>query len=123
MVRLIVALCGVMRDLWREILTPSPADEKSYRFTVVAISHAMLGAVFSFLGLLFGFAYWVLKERKDLRRQGNLWDGLIDTAFVVIGTFYSGPIWWPISIMLLAGLGGVLKETLRRLKGDNVQLG
>lgn len=108
----------VVRDLWCEVLTPSPPDEKPYKFTVIAISHAMLGAVFSFAGLLFGFAYWFLKERDDLRRQGNLWDGLIDTAFVVIGTFYSGPIWWPISIMFSAGFLGVMRETVRRLHGQ-----
>lgn len=109
----------VIADLWREILTPSPPDEKPYKFALIAIGHAILGATFSFAGLLFGFAYWLIKERKDLRRNGSLMDGLIDTGFVLVGTQYSGPEWWPITIVLLAGFGGVLKETVRRLKTQN----
>lgn len=115
---LLRCLAGSARDLWKEILTPSPPDEPPYRFAVIWIGHAMLGAAFSFLGLVFAGIYWFAKERQDLRRKGNWADGVVDTGAVLLGTLYSGPIWWPISVLFLAGIGGVLNEALRRFKGN-----
>lgn len=111
-------LVASAQGLWKEILTPSPPDEPPYRFAVIWIGHAMLGAAFSFLGLVFAGLYWFAKERQDLRRKGNWVDGVVDTCAVLIGTLYAGPIWWPTSIMILAGVGGVLNEALRRFKGN-----
>lgn len=96
-------------SLLKAINTPSGKDESPYTFAVIAIGHAMLGAVFSWFGLIAAALYWFVKERKDLKRGGAWLDGLVDTFFVALGTFYVGPIWWPISVMLLAGLGAVIK--------------
>jgi hypothetical protein len=39
-------------------------------------------------------AYWLWKERGDMKRGGALRDGLEDTVGVWFGTYY-GPWWWP----------------------------
>ena len=98
-----------LKALWRSIVTPSSANETPYQFAVIAIGHAMLGAALSWGGFLIAVAYWVIKERGDLKRGGAWRDGLIDTGFVSLGLIYSGPIWWPVAVMVLAGVGALLK--------------
>jgi hypothetical protein len=105
-----------MLDLiWQEINTPTgqqgPLDA-AYRRAVVGIAHAMLGAAlvapFGWYGLgaALGIAlgYWLAKERGDLRRGGDLRDGLEDALMVSLGAFY-GPWWWP---AVMIGCGGYL---------------
>jgi hypothetical protein len=103
----------IMIDLiWREINTPSgltgPLDA-AYRRAVVGMGHALLGAAFSGvfggygLGAAFvlALAYWLAKERGDLRRGGDVRDGLEDALMVSLGAFY-GPWWWP-AVMVMCG--------------------
>lgn len=99
-----------LHALWREAMRPSGPSEHPYRFTVIAIGHAMLGAVLSWAGLIAAGIYWIVKEWRDLRRGGAWRDGLIDTAFVGLGTLYTGPLWWPVLVMLLAVTGAVLRQ-------------
>lgn len=87
-----------------EILTPSARDESAYDKSVIAIGHVMLGAALAaVLGvytaparLSLSVAYWLIKERGDLKRGGSWRDGLWDAAFVGFGGLY-GPWWWPVA--------------------------
>ena len=56
-------------------------------------------------------AYWLLKERGDLKRGGAVLDGLEDTAMVALGTYY-GPVWWP-PLMLACGGIVMISRVLR----------
>ena len=47
-------------------------------------------------------AYWLAKERGDLRRGGALWDGMEDAVMICVGTYY-GPWWWPLVVLACAG--------------------
>jgi len=102
---------------WKEIETPSNQVgpiAAAYRRATSAIGHALLGAsIASLLSQWWGaglvimqiavvLAYWTLKERGDLRRGGDLADGLEDAAMVGIGTFYVGPWEWPLVVLLAA---------------------
>ena len=49
-------------------------------------------------------AYWAAKELRDLRRGGNLWDGVVDAVGVGIGALYAGPWWWPFLALAFMGL-------------------
>ena len=53
-------------------------------------------------GLAVAVAYWLAKERGDLRRGGALWDGMEDAVMICIGTYY-GPWWWPLVVLACAG--------------------
>ena len=109
------AVVSTLDAIWREINTPSgqtgPLDA-AYRRAVIGMAHALLGAAFAGLlgwyGLgaayLLGLAYWLAKERGDLRRGGDVRDGLEDAVMVSLGTFY-GPWWWP---LVMIGCGGYL---------------
>lgn len=103
----------MMLDLiWQEINTPSgqsgPLDA-AYRRAVIGMAHALLGAAFAGLfgwyglgaALVMSTAYWLLKERGDLLRGGDVRDGLEDALMVSLGAWY-GPWWWPL-VMLLCG--------------------
>ncbi len=56
--------------------------------------------------LAIAVAYWLVKERGDLRRRGAVLDGLEDALMVCLGAFYTGPWWWPAAV--LAGAAGVM---------------
>lgn len=111
-----------LRSIWLDILTPSADDERPYNMLTTGISHAVLGAAASALLQplvpwfaavpLVALAYWLLKERRDLKLGGGRLDGFLDTCFVALGALYAGPAWWPLSILLL-GLG---KPYLMRLR-------
>ena len=102
--------------IYTQIETPSgqpgPLDAVYLR-TVTACGHAVLGAAFCAylgawglaLGLPLALAYWLAKERGDLRRGGGLWDGLEDTVMVALGAWY-GPQWWP--SMILGAMGYIM---------------
>jgi len=114
-----------LRRLLREILTPTDGDP--YPWAVVALGHVMLGALLQGLtgaagaGLRLGLAvvYAFAKERGDLRRGGTLRDGFIDSAFVAVGSFYTGDRWWPIAVMLTVSAGAWIKETRRTMPSAN----
>lgn len=107
-----------LRRLITSILTPSARAEDGYTWAVIGIGHVMLGAALQgLLGavgaaarLLITAGYWLAKERGDLKRGGSLRDGLVDAAFVGVGAFYSGPRWWPVAVMLVVGVGAVIRE-------------
>ena len=61
--------------------------------------------------LAIGIAYWVIKERGDLKRGGSWRDGLVDAGFVMYGALY-GPWWWPLGVFALVAVG----LTIRGLK-------
>lgn len=99
--------------IWREINTPTGQIgplSRAYARAMSGIGHAMLGAaaagVLGGWGIAFGLgvavAYWMAKERGDLRRGGAIWDGLEDATLVCIGTYY-GPWWWPLVVLACAG--------------------
>ena len=99
--------------IWRELETPTGQIgplSRAYNRAMSGLGHAMLGAaaagVFGGWGLFFGLwvasAYWVAKERGDLRRGGALWDGMEDAVLVCVGTYY-GPWWWPLVVLACAG--------------------
>ena len=114
-----------LRRLLAEILTPTDGDP--YLWAVIALGHVMLGAMLqSIVGaagaglrLALALAYWLSKERGDLRRGGPLRDGLIDSAFVAVGAFYNGDRWWPIAVMLTVTAGAWIKETRRTMPSAN----
>lgn len=99
-----------LRDLWAEMMRPSGADEPPYKWMVIGIAHAMLGAALSWGGLLVAAVYWWIKERGDLRRGGAWRDGLVDTGFVALGTLYAGPLWWPLAVLAAAGGAAAIRS-------------
>ena len=106
----------VINAIWAEILRPSGYD-RPYPSATSAIAHGVLGACvapFGWWGLStaisVALAYWLLKERGDLKRGAWL-DGLEDAAMVALGTYY-GPAWWP-PLMLACGLVVMISRVLR----------
>ena len=108
-------MVSTLDAIWAEINTPSGQQGPlgaAYLRAVVGMGHALLGAAFvAPLGLyglpaayLLGLVYWLAKERGDLRRGGDLRDGLEDAVMVSLGAFY-GPWWWP---AVMIGCGGYL---------------
>jgi hypothetical protein len=105
-----------MLDLiWQEINTPTGQQgplSAAYLRAVVGMGHALLGAAlaapFGWYGLgaalVLALVYWLAKERGDLRRGGDLRDGVEDALMVSLGAFY-GPWWWP---AVMIGCGGYL---------------
>lgn len=105
---------GLLDAIRREIETPSGQIGPlggAYQRGVVGMAHALLGAAFvAPLGLyglapayLLGLAYWLAKERGDLRRGGDWRDGLEDALMVSLGAWY-GPWWWPGVVLATGGL-------------------
>ena len=95
--------------MFGELWTPGGNSTPHYR-AVTAGGHALLGAavagLFGFWGLAAGVAlavaYWLIKERADLRNGGALLDGLEDTVMVSLGAWY-GAAWWPLLMVLCMG--------------------
>lgn len=120
-------MISTLRSIWREIVTPSLADEPPYTILLIAIAHAVLGASLAMIdaGLpvavaraAIPLAYWLLKERGDLKRGGNVVDGLVDTAFVAFGAIYAGQPWWPASVLALAALAALILPSRRTPSDD-----
>lgn len=111
-----------MSMIWAEIMTPSnqvgPLD-RAYRRAVVGIGHAVLGAACVaglpgygiWLAAGLALAYWLVKERGDMFRDGAWADGAEDTVMVALGAWY-GPWWWP--AVVLAGGGYLMVMGARR---------
>lgn len=57
-----------------------------------------------------GLVYWFLKERHDLKNNGDLRDGIIDTLLVTYGAFYEGAWWWPVAGMMIIGISAIIRE-------------
>ena len=102
-------------DLWRDLMEPS--EGTPYSRAVIGAGHALVGAaivsllpdwalVAASVRVLVAVLYWTLKEAGDLRRGGDLRDGLEDAAFVWLGAYY-GPWWWPILILGAMGCVGL----------------
>lgn len=113
----------ILKSIWREIVTPSKLDEPPYYIMLIAVGHALLGASFAWVDfgvvlvgirILVPAVYWLWKERADLRKGGNVADGILDAAFVALGTTYAGPWWWPPVILLLALITAVAFSMKRR---------
>lgn len=104
---------AMIRQIIAELATPSnqvgPLD-RPYRRALIGIGHAVFGASCVsaapgyglYLGLVFGAAYWLYKERGDLLRGGGIVDGLEDAVMVSLGAWY-GPWWWPGVVILCGG--------------------
>ena len=83
----------------------------AYLRAVSGMGHAVLGAAFCApfgwwgLGAALAVAvvYWLVKERGDLRRGGDVWDGVEDAICVSLGAWY-GAIWWPVAVLVAAGI-------------------
>ncbi|MFC3169206.1 hypothetical protein [Paracoccus fontiphilus] len=107
---------AALARLLHELATPTTGT--GYLWAVIAIGHVMLGAMLQgLLGaagvgarLAIGIAYWLAKERGDLRRGGSLRDGLADAALVAVGAFYAGPRWWPCLVFAAVCVGAVIRE-------------
>ena len=95
---------SILSAIIAELRTPSGQSgplSDAYARGSTAAWHMMLGAAMAWpmgeyqwlFGLLVAVAYWMAKERGDLRRGGRMMDGLEDAACVYIGTF-AGPAWW-----------------------------
>lgn len=109
---------SVWRSLLAELATPSAPDESPYLWMLVAIGHAVAGAALAqavpgvwpaVARAAVPVAYWLTKERADLRRGGRVADGLVDAAFVALGTFH-GAWWWPVTVLALATGGALLRR-------------
>lgn len=110
-------LLSIFSRLWADLLTPSGYGTP-YTAGTSAVAHGLLGACVAPFGwwglsaaLSVALAYWLLKERGDLKRGGAVLDGLEDTAMVALGTYY-GPVWWP-PLMLACGLVVMISRALR----------
>lgn len=97
--------------IWREIVQPSRPNEAPYLRLLIALGHGVLGAALFELSALWGFgvglaraliplAYWLLKERADLRKGGSVVDSIFDALFVLSAAWLYLPIW---HVMLIAG--------------------
>ena len=83
----------------------------AYTRAMSGIGHAILGAAFiAPLGwwglgaaLVLALAYWLAKERGDLRRGGDVWDGVEDAICVSLGAWY-GAWWWPMAALSASGI-------------------
>lgn len=113
----------IVKSIWAEIVTPSKLNEPPYYVMLIAVGHALLGASFAWVDfgvvlvgvrLLVPLVYWLWKERADLRKGGNVADGVIDAGFVALGTTYAGPWFWPPVILLLAFITAVAFSLKRR---------
>lgn len=79
------------REFWKEAKIPSSPNEAPYLWAVIAAGHFLIGAAASQLlpgfGLLIVAAYFILKEWRDYRSGGRVFDGLVDTFFIFLGVF------------------------------------
>lgn len=106
------------RSLLADLAIPSARDESPYLWMLIAIGHAVAGAALAqavpgvwpaVARAAVPVAYWLTKERADLKRGGSLADGLVDAAFVALGTLY-GPWWWPVTVLAIAIGGALLRD-------------
>jgi len=104
----------MLRLILAELRTPSNQQgplHGAYDRAVQGLGHAMIGAALAgplggVYGMALGFpialAYWLIKERGDIGRGGDVRDGIEDALMVWMGCFY-GPWWWPALILLCGG--------------------
>ena len=109
----------ILKNLFEEMMTPSTKDESAYLWAAIAATHGLMGAAVACLlpasfwislGLTAAYAYF--KERGDLRRNGRLGDGMVDTFFVGLGLFSPILPLAPALILLCVGIGVVVKAWL-----------
>lgn len=104
----------VLNTIWKEINTPTGQVgplSAAYGRAMGGVGHAALGALFCAplgvwglaFALVMALAYWLTKERGDLRRGGRFWDGVEDAICVSLGAWY-GVVWWPGAVLLAAGI-------------------
>ncbi len=112
--RLRQALSNIIADL------ATPGIGSPYTRGVIFIGHSMVSAALvDALGIA-GFiasgaiaiAYAILKERRDIRKGGGIWDSLEDTLAVAMGGFY-GALLWPAYVLGTAFGVMVLAEARR----------
>ena len=118
-----------LKRLLMEVRTPEVGDP--YKWAVIGAGHILLGmALQGLLGVAGAFArlgiavfYWIAKERNDLKKGGTLKDGLVDAAFVGVGSFYDGSRWFPIACIITLAIGAWLKESQRGTKKTGEDVG
>lgn len=115
-------------DAIRDELARPEIGRTWYDWAVIALGHVMLGALFISLAdylldltdvqrataqVAIVAIYWGVKEMADLKRNGAIWDSWVDAGFVLLGTFYAGAVWWPVTAFLLI-LAGVVAFFVKR---------
>ena len=113
-----------LRSFFADLWEPSQPSETPYMRCVIAIGHAALSAAVAvvlvrlgslveitfnplLMAVLFGLAYWFLKERPDQRAGGSKADSITDTAFVAVGPIYLADPTWPLWVVLAAFLAAI----------------
>lgn len=113
-----------LRDLWDELSVPAGREQTPAGRLGTGVAHAALGAAAGAgLGALgaghlagtaiVGVVYLVGKEVGDMRRGGDWRDGLIDTAFVVLGAATAGAMWAPAAWLVAGVADGAWGRSLR----------
>lgn len=108
-------MVGKLKRLVSELMTPTNQEiagptSKAYRKLVGSVAHGVLGqAAMICLGWL-GLAFWpafllvlglyIAKEANDLRKGGDLADGIEDAASTLFAAFYHASGWLPLMILL-----------------------
>ena len=100
-----------------ELMIPTDQEiagstSKKYRKLVRSVAHGVLGQAAMACLLWLGLAFWpaflqvlglyLAKEANDLRRGGDLVDGLEDVSSTLFAAFYYASGWLPL-IMLVLG--------------------
>lgn len=111
----------VFREIWRVLRQPS-SGRNWYEWALMALGHAMLGALFAVVlrewvpaswgyvptAALIAIAYFAAKEIPDLRRGGRISDSVEDAALVFLGATYGGPL-WPVIVWAVVVVGAIEK--------------
>ncbi len=113
--RLRQALSNVIADL------ATPGVGSPHHRAMTFVGHAMVSAALvDWLGIA-GFAaagivaaVYALKERRDIRKGGGIWDSLEDTLAIAMGGFY-GTLLWP-AYVLGTAFGVMVLSEARRLR-------
>lgn len=118
----------ILAEIWRVLRAPE-AGRTWFEWALLAIGHAMLGALLAEIArhvvpaapgdagraLVLAAAYFVAKEIPDLWRGGRIGDGVVDAGFVCLGALY-GVTLWPV-LVWLAVAGGVVARIARARGG------
>lgn len=104
-----MSISKVFGVFWKEARIPSSKAETVYEWVLIQTGHVFIGSLFSLISLVIPyfwiavpFLYFLIKERQDLKKGGDLMDSITDAFFVGIGATYL--IFFPWNVLLAAGL-------------------